>query len=291
MPSTTNTANTQTTQIEIPSQLLNDPLGYLELHQGIIISYLLDITFAIAILIIGWMAAKLISKFLHALMTKAKVEPTVTTFVSNIVKYIIIAFIVTAALAKVGIQTASFVAILGAASFAIGMSLQGSLSNFAAGVLLLLFRPIKIGEYIDAAGSSGTVKEITIFTTTLLTADNKTIIIPNNAISAGTIVNYSRMDKRRVDINFGVEYGSDLKAAKNALTKMFNSDSRIIKEDGITVVVSSLDASAIIISTRVWVKNADYWNVYFENTEKALDVLKEVGVNIPFNTVTVINTK
>ncbi len=155
--------------------------------------------------------------------------------------------------------------------------------------MLLLFRPIKVGEFIEAAGQTGTVQEITIFTTTLLSVDNKLIILPNSAVSSATIINYSRMEKRRVNIDFGVAYGSDLKKAKAALLAVFEADSRIIKEDGITVVIGSLGESSINITTRVWVKNADYWDVYFDNTEKAVTALTEAGIEIPFKTITVMN--
>ena len=224
-------------------------------------------------------------------MTKASIEQTVSKFISNLIQYAVIAFVLTAALAQVGVHTASFVAIVGAASFAVGMALQGSLSNFASGVLLLIFRPIKVGEVVEAAGKTGSVQEITIFTTTFLTPDNKVIIIPNSSISAGTIINYSRMEKRRVDFSFGIEYGSDLKKAKEAITKMFESDERVLKEDGITVVIGSLGESSINVTARVWCKGSDYWDVYFDNTEKVVAALTEAGINIPFKTVTVINQK
>ena len=282
--------NAKITEI-IDKSIIQDPIGYLQAHQDQIISFSLDILSAAAILFVGWLIAKLVYKISYTVMTKASIEQTVSKFISNLIQYAVIAFVLTAALAQVGVHTASFVAIVGAASFAVGMALQGSLSNFASGVLLLIFRPIKVGEVVEAAGQTGSVQEITIFTTTFLTPDNKVIIIPNSSISAGTIINYSRMEKRRVDFSFGIEYGSDLKKAKEAITKMFESDKRVLKEDGITVVIGSLGESSINVTARVWCKGSDYWDVYFDNTEKVVAALTEAGINIPFKTVTVINQK
>lgn len=282
--------NAKITEI-IDKSIIQDPIGYLQAHQDQIISFGLDILSAAAILFVGWLIAKLIYKISYTVMTKASIEQTVSKFISNLIQYAVIAFVLTAALAQVGVHTASFVAIVGAASFAVGMALQGSLSNFASGVLLLIFRPIKVGEVVEAAGQTGSVQEITIFTTTFLTPDNKVIIVPNSSISAGTIINYSRMEKRRVDFSFGIEYGSDLKKAKEAITKMFESDERVLKDDGITVVIGSLGESSINVTARVWCKGTDYWDVYFDNTEKVVAALTEAGINIPFKTVTVINQK
>lgn len=275
----------------LPKQLWSDPIGYIQDHQDVITGVCFDIIMAIVILVVGWMIAKFFAKISSSLMNKAKVEPTISKFVANIIKYAILVFAVTAALSQLGIQTASFVAIIGAASFAVAMSLQGSLSNFAAGVLLLIFRPIKVGEFVDVAGQQGVVDEITIFTTTLTTLDNKVVIIPNSAVSAGTITNYSRLEKRRVDFVFHVEYGSDLKKVTDVLTKTFESDPRVIKEDGITVVVGELNTSAVDFICRAWVKNADYWDVFFDSNANVYNNLRAAGVGIPYQTFTVINKK
>lgn len=273
----------------VVTNVVTDPIGYIQAHQNEIVEFGLNITAAVVILVIGWIIAKLFSNVSLKLMNKAKVETTVAKFISNIFKYAILVFVITAALSKVGIQTASFVAIIGAASFAVGMALQGSLSNFAAGVILLIFRPIKVGEFVEVGGQTGTVEEITIFTTTLLTVDNKVIIIPNSAVGSGVITNFSRMEKRRVDFSFGIEYGSDLKKAKEVLTKMFESDERVIKEDGITVVIGAMKDSSIEVVCRVWVKSANYWDVYFDNTEKAVETLNAANIGIPFKTITIVN--
>ena len=249
--------NAKITEI-IDKSIIQDPIGYLQAHQDQIISFGLDIVSAAAILFVGWLLAKLVYKISYTVMTKASIEQTVSKFISNLIKYAVIAFVITAALAQVGVQTASFVAIVGAASFAVGMALQGSLANFASGVLLLIFRPIKVGEVVEAAGQTGSVQEITIFTTTFLTPDNKVIIIPNSAISSGTIINYSRMEKRRVDFSFGIEYGSDLKKAKEAITKMFENDERIIKEDGINVTFIRVPREKTGLYLRHWKEIMDF---------------------------------
>jgi small conductance mechanosensitive channel len=269
--------------------LLNDPLGYINKNQEIITNFCINVLTCILILVLGWIATKIVVFISKKLMNRAHVETTVSRFVANIIKYALYAFTITAALSQIGIQTASFVAIIGAASLAIGMSLQGSLSNFASGVLLLIFRPLKVGELVEAAGKTGVIEEITIFTTTMLTADNTMIVIPNSSISSGVITNFSRMDTRRVDFTFGVEYGTDLKAAKDALQSMFNADERILKDKGITIVVSSLGESSINIACKVWVKSSDYWGVYNDNLEKAVEVFNKANINIPFNTYTIIN--
>lgn len=276
---------------KVISSIFTDPIGYFQEHQTVLVNFCLDVTYAILILVIGWLLAKVMSRITFKIMTKANIETTVSKFLSNIVKYTLLTFVITASLSKLGIQTASFVAIIGAASFAVGLALQGSLSNFAAGVILLLFRPIKVGEYVDVAGQQGTVEEITIFTTTLLTTDNKVVIIPNSNINSGIITNFSRMEKRRVDFCFGIAYGSDLKKAKEVVTKMFENDERVIKENGITVVVGKLNSSSIDLTCRVWVKSSDYWSVYFDSTENVIAALKEAKIEIPFQTMTVINSK
>lgn len=275
----------------LPKQLWSDPIGYIQEHQEVITNVCLDIVIAILILVIGWLVAKIVAKICFSVMNKAKVEPTISKFISNILKYAVIAFAVTACLSQLGIQTASFVAIIGAASFAVAMSLQGSLSNFAAGVILLIFRPIKVGEFVEVAGHQGVVEEITIFTTSLITGDNKVIIIPNSSVSSGSIVNYSRMDTRRVDFVFGVEYGSDLKKVKETLESVFNADERILKDKGITVVVGALNTSSVDFTCRVWVNNSDYWGVFFDTNEKVYNALRSAGISIPFQTFTVINEK
>ena len=277
--------------VEVLNSFISDPVGYVTAHQDAIISVCTNLLYAILILVIGWLVAKVFGGITNKVLSKAKVEVTIARFAGQLVKYAILAFVITAALGRLGIETASFIAIIGAASFAVGMALQGSLSNFAAGVLLLIFRPIKAGEYVNVAGQEGVVQEITIFTTALLSVDNKMIVIPNSAVGSGTIINFSREEKRRVDFNFSIAYGSDIETAKKALRQMFEADDRVIKEDGITTVVSALGEPAVTIHCRVWVKSANYWDVFFDGNEKALAALGKAAVEIPYRTISVINKK
>ena len=186
--------------------------------------------YALITLLVGYIAANLISSAVVKVMQARKLDTTVTHFVGSILKYAILVFVVIAALGRVGVQTASFVAIIGAAGLAIGLALQGSLSNFAAGFLLIIFRPIKAGEFIEVAGTNGVVQSVQLFTTTLTSGDNKMVVVPNSAILNGTIVNYSRMDTRRVDMTFGIGYGSDLRKAKQILERLVSEEPRILKE-------------------------------------------------------------
>ena len=208
------------------------------------------------------------------------------TFVGSIIKYGIIAFVVIAALGRIGIATASFVAVLGAAGLAIGLALQGSLSNIASGVMLICFRPVKVGEYITGGGAEGTVQEISIFSTTILTVDNKVIVVPNSSILNGNIVNFSRMPERRVDMSFSVSYGADFREVKKLLTKIADSNDKIIHDDkhAYGIVVTDLAAPVMKIAVRVWVKNADYFDVlgkFTEDAKLAFDANKIAPAAVP----------
>ena len=191
----------------------------------------LNCVYAIVILVVGIWFAGIFGRGLTKFMTNRNIDPTISKFVGSIIKYGIIAFVVIAALGRIGIATASFVAVLGAAGLAIGLALQGSLSNFASGVMLICFRPVKVGEYITGGGAEGTVQEISIFSTTILTVDNKVIVVPNSAILNGNIVNFSRMPERRVDMSFSVSYGADFREVKKLLTKIADSNDKIIHDD------------------------------------------------------------
>ncbi len=181
-----------------------------------------------------------------------------------------------------GIETTSFIAVLGAASLAVGFALQGALANFAGGVLILVFRPYEVGDYISAAGESGTVKSIEIFRTILTTGDNKTIIIPNGAISNAAITNYSTQETRRVDAVWGIGYGDDLKKAKSILAELIDADERVLKEPAPSIVVSSLGDSCVNITTKVWVKSADYWGVNYDLLENVKLNFDKHGISIPY---------
>ncbi|MBN2332304.1 MAG: mechanosensitive ion channel [Deltaproteobacteria bacterium] len=250
--------------------------------QELLTVYGLNLIAALAIFIIGRWAAKIIRNILETLMTKKALEPTIISFTCNLVYTAIVAFVVIAAISKLGVQTTSFVAVLGAAGLAVGLALQGSLSNFAAGVLLIIFRPFKAGDLIEGAGKTGAVKEISIFTTILTTPDNKVIIIPNSAIMGNTITNYSTMPTRRVDLNIGVSYNDDLKKVRRVLEDLISKDSRILKDPAPMIAVGELADSSVNFTVRLWVESADYWGVYFDTTEAVKLRFDEEGISIPY---------
>lgn len=250
-----------------------------------VISYGVKIILALAIFIIGKWLAKRIANLLEHRMTATGVDVTVGKFVKNIFYYVLMVVIVIAVLGQVGIQTASFVAVIGAAGLAIGLALQGSLSNFAAGVLLILFRPIKVGDFVEVAGVAGVVKEISIFTTTLTTGDNKTIIAANAEVTGNVITNYSTQSERRVDLVVGVSYDSNIEQVKNELRTLAAADERILKDKPVTIGVSELADSSVNLVFRPWVNSADYWPVTFDLNEKIKQRFDEVGIGIPYPTM------
>ncbi len=215
-------------------------------------------------------------------MDARDVDPTISKFVGSIAYYLMFAFVVIAALGQLGVQTASVVAIIGAAGLAVGFALQGTLSNFAAGVMMILLRPIKVGDFVEVAGTSGSVSEVAIFATTLLTGDNKTIIIANSAVMGGNIINYSTQPERRVDLVVGVGYGSNIQQVKDELQAIADAESRILHDKGVTIGVSELADSSVNLVFRTWVKSADYWGVYFALNERVKTRFDEVGIEIPF---------
>ncbi|MBV7438673.1 mechanosensitive ion channel domain-containing protein [Aeromonas sp. sif2416] len=263
-------------------EIITEAQTWLTNNQGLIIEYAVNIAAALLTLLIGYIAANILSGGVVKVMHTRKLDTTVTHFVGSILKYTILVFVVIAALGRVGVQTASFVAIIGAAGLAIGLALQGSLSNFAAGFLLIIFRPIKAGEFIEVAGTAGVVQSVQLFTTTLTSGDNKMVVVPNSAILNGTIVNYSRMDTRRVDMTFGIGYGSDLRKAKQILEQLVNEEPRILKDPEAVIAVAALADSAVNIVVRPWVKTADYWGVWFDFHEKVKLAFDAEGVEIPF---------
>ena len=244
--------------------------------------YGLKVLAAIAIFIIGRWVAKGVRKLVERMMTKGKVDSTLVTFTSNMAYIGLLAFIVIAALGQLGIQTTSFIAILGAAGLAVGLALQGSLSNFAAGFLLIIFRPFKVGDLIEAAGVFGVVEAIQIFTTQLKTADNKTVIIPNAKLTDDNIVNWTVKGTRRVDMVFGIGYDDDIDKARSLMAEIIAEDSRILKAPTPQISVSELADSSVNFVVRPWVKVEDYWGVHFDLTEKIKKAFDANGVSIPF---------
>ncbi len=237
---------------------------------------------AIAIFYIGKIVAKWIKRLVSRVMTRGNVDPLIIGFTSSIVYIAMMAFVIMATLGQVGIQTTSFIAILGAAGLAIGLALQGSLANFAAGFLLIIFRPFKVGDVIEGAGVTGKVDVIQIFTTTLKTPDNKIIIIPNAKLGSDNIVNYSAQSTRRVDMTVGVSYDADLKEVRGILEDIVAKEERILKDPGHQIVVGELADNSVNFFVRAWVNSADYWDVYFTANETVKLRLDEAGIGIPY---------
>jgi small conductance mechanosensitive channel len=250
--------------------------------QEIVTVWGLKVIAALAIFIIGRWIAMLIRRIVRRVMERAKVERIITGFVSSIAYIALLAFVVIAALGQLGIQTTSFIAILGAAGLAIGLALQGSLANFAAGFLMIIFRPFKVGDFIEGAGVAGIVEEIQIFTTTLKTGDNKIIIVPNAKLSGDNITNYSTQETRRVDMTVGVAYDADLAHVKQVLNDIISKDERILVEPPPQVAVAELADSSVNFVVRVWTKTADYWPVKFDMTETIKNRFDAEGIGIPF---------
>lgn len=237
---------------------------------------------AIAIWIIGSWIIKSLLRGVRKVMEKKEYDESLKKFLLNLLSWILKIVLIVVVLGTVGIETTSFAAILAAAGLAIGLALQGSLANFAGGVLLMIFKPIKIGDLIEAQGELGVVKEIEIFTTKLLTPTNKEVIIPNGALSNGNIVNYSTEGKLRVDLTFGVGYDSDIKETKDVLMKVLTSNPKVLKDPAPSVNVSELADSSINFAVRPWASVADYWDVYFETHENAKNALDAAGIEIPY---------
>jgi len=247
-----------------------------------ITTYGIKVIGAIIILILGRIAAGIGRKVVRKVLEKSKTDPAVISFVGSMIYFLIIIFAVLAALAKFGIQTASFVAILGAAGFAVGFALQGSLANFAAGVLILVLRPFKVGNFIDGAGVAGTVKDIQLFTTVLATPDNIKIMVPNGKLFGDTIKNFSGFDTRRVDLVIGIGYTSDIQKAYDVLMSLIKEDTRILSDPPTNIAVSELADSSVNFVVRPWVKRSDYWGVKFDLTRKIKEAFDENGIEIPF---------
>jgi small conductance mechanosensitive channel len=244
--------------------------------------YGIKIIGSIVIFIIGKWIANSLTKFIKRLLVKSKVDETLVTFVGNLTYAVLLVFVVLAALNNLGINTTSFVAILGAAGLAVGLALQGSLSNLGAGVLLIMFRPFKANDFIDAGGAMGTVEAIHIFNTILKTPDNRVVIVPNSNIISGNITNFSAKETRRIELIFGVSYSDDLKKVKQELIDIVSSDERILKDPEPMVAVHELADSSVNFVVRPWVKSADYWNVFFDLKEKVKIRFDEKGISIPF---------
>ena len=256
--------------------------SYLDKIWELVSLYGVRVITAVVVLIVGRWIAKGLRNLISRLMKKANVDPILVGFTSNLAYIGLLVFVVIAALGQLGIQTASFIAIIGAAGLAIGLALQGSLANFAAGFLMIIFRPFNVGDYIEGAGVAGTVEKIQIFTTVLKTPDNKTVIIPNANLSGDNIVNWSSKGIRRVDMVFGIGYGDDIDKARKVMQEVLDKDERILKDKPIQIAVVELGDSSVNFVVRPWANVDDYWGVYMDAMENIKKAFDREGISIPF---------
>lgn len=242
----------------------------------------INIISAAVIFAAGWWIAKQLRNLIVSVMEKKQVDPMLTSFTSNVAYFALVLFVIMAALGQLGIQTTSFIAIIGAAGLAIALSLQDSLANFASGVMIIFFRWFKVGDFIEAGGTSGIVEGIQIFSTQMRTPDNKIIIVPNSSITSGNITNYSAKDQRRVDMVFGIGYGDDIGKAKQILQDIIEKDARVLKDPAPVIAVAELGDSSVNIICRPWVKTDDYWPFFWETTEAVKLKFDEQDITIPY---------
>ena len=261
---------------------INGAGSWLVRNQELLLSYAVNIVAAIAIIIVGMIAARIVSNTVNRLMLARKIDATVADFLSALVRYAVIAFTLIAALGRVGVQTASVIAVLGAAGLAVGLALQGSLSNLAAGVLLVMFRPFRAGEYVDLGGVAGTVLSVQIFSTTMRTVDGKIVVIPNGKIIAGNIINFSREPARRNEFIIGVSYDADIDQVKQILTRILEADNRILKDRDITVRLNELAPSSVNFVVRAWSLSGDLQNVYWDVLEQIKREFDANGISFPY---------
>ncbi|MFA0045561.1 small-conductance mechanosensitive channel MscS [Vibrio sp. 10N.261.51.F11] len=251
-------------------------------NSDLFIQYGVNIISALIILFIGNLIVKAVANSVSKVLQKKKMDRAVVEFVHGLVRYLLFVIVLIAALGRLGVQTASVVAVIGAAGLAVGLALQGSLSNFAAGVLIVAFRPFKSGDYVEIGGVAGSVDSIQIFQTVLTTPDNKMVVVPNGSVIGSPITNYSRHDTRRIDLMIGVSYNADLQKTKALLTKICESDERVLKEPGVQVGVHTLADSSVNFVVRPWVSTTEYWNVYFDLMQAIKEGLDNEGIEIPF---------
>lgn len=261
----------------------DDKIQHLTLRaQELLIIYLPQVLLATVFLLVGlWLIRVLVRGIGKALQAR-DVEPSLVPFVKSLLGAVLKVLLVLSVVQMIGIQTTSFIAVLGAAGLAIGLALSGTLQNFAGGVMLLILKPFKVGDYIEAQGQSGTVRQIQIFHTVLTTPDNKTIILPNAPVSTGALVNYSTEAERRVDLQFGIGYGDDIDTARNTINQVIDGDQRILTDKPVQIVVAELADSSVNFKVRVWVMSADYWDVFFALQEGVKKSFDKQGVSIPF---------
>ncbi len=242
----------------------------------------INIIFALAIFIVGRAVAKVLVQLLEKLLIRTGMDPILVNFIRNIVRSLLLLFIIIAALDQLGVDTTSLIAILGAAGLAVGLALKSSLQNFAAGVMLIIFRPFKTGDFVEAGGTSGVIEHIQIFSTTLRTPDNREVIVPNGNIYGGTITNFSARDTRRIDMVFGIGYGDDIRKARKIIEDIMNADERILKDPAASVALAELADSSVNFYVRPWVKSTDFWSVKCDLNERIKLAFDESNISIPY---------
>ncbi|HPR83290.1 MAG TPA: mechanosensitive ion channel, partial [Pontiellaceae bacterium] len=263
-------------------QMFNNTPEWVTTAQAMLTAFGLKLVAAILIFVIGRWIAKMVQNGLEKGMLKAKVDQVLVTFTVNMAYTALMVFVALAALGQLGVQTTSFIAVLGAAGLAVGLALQGSLSNFASGVMIIIFRPFKIGDYVEGGGTGGTVKAIHIFTTTLTTGDNKRVIVPNSKMMGDNIINYSAEGTRRLDLTASIGYGDSIDKAKAVLQDILAKEPRVLKDPAPFVGVSKLAESSVDFTVRPWVQSADYWPVCFDLNEAIKKRFDAEGLSIPF---------
>ncbi|GAB7218503.1 small-conductance mechanosensitive channel MscS [Vibrio comitans] len=272
---------------EIPSvdalhEGVQDAHIWLTNNSDLLIGYAVNIITAVLILFIGNIITKMIANSVSKMLEKRRMDKAVVDFVHALVRYLLFVIVLIAALGRLGVQTASVVAVIGAAGLAVGLALQGSLSNFAAGVLIVAFRPFKSGDYVEIGGVAGSVESIQIFQTVLTTPDNKMVVVPNGGVIGSPITNYSRHATRRVDHIIGVSYSADLKKTEQVIRQTLEADDRLLKDKGIQIGVLALADSSVNFVVRPWCRTEEYWDVYFDTLQAIKIALDENGIEIPF---------
>ena len=275
---------------EVARQLVSGNSEYLNelIKQGIdlAVSAGKSILIAIVIFFVGKLLISFVNRMMDHMMQRRKIEPTIQTFLRSLLNVLMMILLVITVISALGVNTTSFAALLASAGVAVGMALSGNLQNLAGGIVILLFRPYKVGDYIEALGTGGVVNAIQIFHTIILTPDNKKIYLPNGAMSSGNITNFSSEETRRVDFSVGVEYGEDSGKVRQALLEIFAADERILQEPAPVVFLKDLGASSVNFTARVWVKTADYWGVFFDISERIYSDFNKRGIGFPFQTIT-----
>ncbi len=256
--------------------------GIMQNAGALLATYGMRVVGALTVLVVGWIAAKIIRNGVRKALERTKMDATLVPFLTKLVYYAVVTFVILAVLRLFGVETTGMIAVLGAAGLAVGLALQGTLSNFAAGVMLLIFRPFKVGDFIDAGGAAGSVQEIGVFSTTLHSGDNVKIVLPNSAISGSTIKNFSANDTRRNDMVMGIDYGDDIGTAITTMQRVLTADERVLKDPAPVVAVSELADSSVNFVVRPWCKKEDYWALRWDLQRKFKEELEAAGCSIPF---------